>query len=104
MLDYLGKPNRKMCSLYLSMLDKWMTELTGSGIRRSGWRRCAGLLRRRAGRAKRADGPGPRLGLDSPRTAQRNHRSVMPNCRGGGRFAVILACAQTRRTRQTALP
>jgi hypothetical protein len=21
-LDYLGKPNRKMCSLYLSMLDK----------------------------------------------------------------------------------
>ena len=22
MLDYTGKPNRKMCSLYLSMLDK----------------------------------------------------------------------------------
>ena len=21
-LDYLGKPNRKMCSLYLSMMDK----------------------------------------------------------------------------------
>ena len=21
-LDYLGKPNRKMCSLYLSLLDK----------------------------------------------------------------------------------
>jgi len=21
-LDYLGKPNRKLCSLYLSMLDK----------------------------------------------------------------------------------
>jgi len=30
-LDYLGKPNRKMCSLYLSMLDKCGIELKGFG-------------------------------------------------------------------------
>jgi hypothetical protein len=31
MLDYLGKPNRKMCSLYLSMMDKMGTHLPQFG-------------------------------------------------------------------------
>ncbi len=31
MLDYLGKPNRKMCSLYLSMLDKTGVHLNQFG-------------------------------------------------------------------------
>ena len=30
-LDYLGKPNRKMCSLYLSMLDKCGIRLKAFG-------------------------------------------------------------------------
>jgi hypothetical protein len=30
-LDYLDKPNRKMCSLYLSMLDKVGVRLTRFG-------------------------------------------------------------------------
>ena len=30
-LDYLGKPNRKMCSLYLSLLDKYGIHLTKFG-------------------------------------------------------------------------
>mgnify|MGYP003350209512 CR=1 FL=1 len=30
-LDYLGKPNRKMCSLYLSMLDKCGIHLDAFG-------------------------------------------------------------------------
>jgi hypothetical protein len=30
-LDYLGKPNRKMCSLYLAMLDKMGVHLDQFG-------------------------------------------------------------------------
>jgi len=30
-LDYLGKPNRKMCSLYLSMMDKMGVRLDRFG-------------------------------------------------------------------------
>ena len=30
-LDYLGKPNRKMCSLYLSMMDKMGVKLDSFG-------------------------------------------------------------------------
>ena len=30
-LDYLGKPNRKMCSLYLSMLDRFGIRLKEFG-------------------------------------------------------------------------
>src|SRR5262249_19224885 len=30
-LDYLGKPNRKMCSLYLSMMDKCGVKLDSFG-------------------------------------------------------------------------
>jgi hypothetical protein len=30
-LDYLGKPNRKMCSLYLSMMDKMGVHLESFG-------------------------------------------------------------------------
>jgi len=30
-LDYLGKPNRKMCSLYLSMMDKYGVHLNEFG-------------------------------------------------------------------------
>ena len=30
-LDYLGKPNRKMCSLYLSLMDKMGVRLTEFG-------------------------------------------------------------------------
>ena len=30
-LDYLGKPNRKMCSLYLSMMDKMGVSLDAFG-------------------------------------------------------------------------
>ena len=30
-LDYLGKPNRKMCSLYLSLLDKYGIHLNKFG-------------------------------------------------------------------------
>ena len=38
-LDYLGKPNRKMCSLYLAMMDKMGVHLSNSAIRERGWRR-----------------------------------------------------------------
>ena len=31
MLDYLGKPNRKMCSLYLSLMDKMGVDLDRFG-------------------------------------------------------------------------
>ena len=30
-LDYLGKPNRKMCSLYLSLMDKMGARLESFG-------------------------------------------------------------------------
>jgi len=30
-LDYLGKPNRKMCSLYLSLMDKFGVKLAEFG-------------------------------------------------------------------------
>jgi hypothetical protein len=30
-LDYLGKPNRKMCSLYLSLMDKFGLHLDQFG-------------------------------------------------------------------------
>jgi len=30
-LDYLGKPNRKMCNLYLAMMDKMGVHLDGFG-------------------------------------------------------------------------
>ena len=30
-LDYLGKPNRKMCSLYLSLMDKAGVHLDSFG-------------------------------------------------------------------------
>jgi hypothetical protein len=30
-LDYLGKPNRKMCSLYLSLMDKCGVRLGSFG-------------------------------------------------------------------------
>jgi hypothetical protein len=30
-LDYLGKPNRKMCSLYLSLMDKCGVRLDSFG-------------------------------------------------------------------------
>ncbi len=38
-LNYLDKPNRKMCSLFLSLLDKVDIRLPRLAIRRSGWRR-----------------------------------------------------------------
>jgi hypothetical protein len=34
-LDYLGKPNRSMCSLYLSLMDKAGVRLKDSAIRSS---------------------------------------------------------------------
>ena len=40
-LDYLGKPNRKMCSLYLSLMDK-------VGVRLDRVRRLAGAAARRS--------------------------------------------------------
>src|ERR1700712_2054497 len=39
-LDYLGKPNRKMCSLYLSLMDKFGVKLTEFGDSRE---RLAGI-------------------------------------------------------------